>query len=1074
MSVRWRVFARSVGAVLLLTSAAWAICPPGDLDRNCRVDAVDLAILGDAWLAPPDSPADLDGDDKVDLRDFALVAADWRASGIPLFINEFLASNTKTNEDPQGETDDWVEIYNASDEPIDIAGMYLTDDPSAPRKWEIPAGQPQLTTVPAYGHLLIWADGDVADAGLHAPFGLSSNGDEIALLDRDSATVIDHIAFDEQQADISFGRLPDGGSAWQPFASPTPGTENKAIYEGFVAQPTVSHEAGFYDSEILVTLGTQTEGAVLYYTTDGSEPYTLGGRFPSGRVYSSPLRIAATTCLRVRAIKSGWKPSPVATRTYLFLSDVVKQTGSIVQLGAGWPAAGSVSGQSIDYGMDPEVVNDPRYADLIDDALRAIPSISLVTDLANLFDSATGIYVHASGAGRTWERPVSVELLNPDGTEGFQIDAGIRIRGGFSRTGSNPKHAFRLLFRPEYGGALEYPLFGDEGTDRFENVDLRTSQNYSWSFQGDGQNTMVREVFSRDLQGQMGHPYTRSRYYHLYINGQYWGLYQTQERSEASYAESYLGGDEDDYDVVKADTSIGRAMLATDGDMEAYRRLYDATTAGFSDHARYCRVQGLEPDGTPNPGYERLLDVDNLIDFMIIDYYTGDRDGPGSRFGNIPNNTYAIYNRVSPNGWKWFQHDSEHTLGVSSSETNMVTPFTTAGAQWRYFNPQWLHEQLASSNANYRMQFADHVYRHFFNGGLLTPEASIARIQRRAAQIEMAIIAESARWGDAKRSRPFTKQDWQNEVNRIVESYLPGRTQVVLNQFKSVGWYPNVDPPTFNQHGGHVPAGFGLHLSGAETTSYYTLDGSDPRVVTVSGAGAVSPSARQYTGPVALIESTRIKVRTLSGNQWSALNEAVFAVGPVAESLRISEIMYHPAETGLPDDPNTEYIELTNIGDEAINLKLARFTNGIAFTFPSVELTPGEYVVVVKDVAAFERKYGRGLPVVGSYSGSLDNAGERVELQDAAGQVICSFRYRDGWYESTDGAGFSLTVRNPVTAEPNNLGDKDLWRPSNGLGGSPGYSDTDMATISYEAEGAHGPCHPGGCGTPADKTQTEG
>ena len=128
-------------------------------------------------------------------------------------------------------------------------------------------------------------------------------------------TVIDHIAFDAQQADISFGRLPDGGNAWQPFAEPTPGAENKAIYEGFVAKPTISHEAGFYDSEILVTLEIETEDAALYYTTDGSEPYTLGRRFPSGRVYSSPLRIAQTTCLRVRAITSGWKPPPVPTTT---------------------------------------------------------------------------------------------------------------------------------------------------------------------------------------------------------------------------------------------------------------------------------------------------------------------------------------------------------------------------------------------------------------------------------------------------------------------------------------------------------------------------------------------------------------------------------------------------------------------------------------------------------------------------------------------------------------------------------------------------------------------------------------
>ena len=87
----------------------------------------------------------------------------------------------------------------------------------------------------------------------------------------------------------------------------------------------------------------------------------------------------------------------------------------------------------------------------------------------------------------------------------------------------------------------------------------------------------------------------------------------------------------------------------------------------------------------------------------------------------------------------------------------------------------------------------------------------------------------------------------------------------------------------------------------------------------------------------------------------------------MAESLRISEIMYHPANTGNPNDPNTEYIELTNIGAEPINLNLVRFTNGIDFTFPSTELSPGGCCLVVKDTAAFEAKYGSALPVAGQY-----------------------------------------------------------------------------------------------------------
>jgi hypothetical protein len=345
--------------------------------------------------------------------------------------------------------------------------------------------------------------------------------------------------------------------------------------------------------------------------------------------------------------------------------------------------------------------------------------------------------VNAGQEGRAWERPVSVELIYPpniqgpgfpdlvrvrdsgggvrwglpaDMRDGFQIDAGMRIRGGYSVSDNNPKHAFRLYFRAIYGGhygegKLKYPLFGDEGVSKFDNVDLRCSQNYSWAFSGNSANTMVREVFSRDVQGMTGHPYTRSRYYHLYVNGHYWGLFQTQERAEASNAESYFGGDKDDYDVVKTP-----GMQPTDGNRQALDRLYDETMLGLDNYDRYYRVQGLNLDGTPNPNYERLLDVDNVIDFMIIEYYTGDRDGPASRYTGRPNNTWGTYNRVNPDGWKWFHHDNEHSLGAGTAELNMVTPFSTHGAERQHFNPHWLHEQLANINPEYRLRFADHVY----------------------------------------------------------------------------------------------------------------------------------------------------------------------------------------------------------------------------------------------------------------------------------------------------------------------------------------------------------------------------
>ena len=151
--------------------------------------------------------------------------------------------------------------------------------------------------------------------------------------------------------------------------------------------------------------------------------------------------------------------------------------------------------------------------------------------------------------------------------------------------------------------------------------------------------------------------------------------------------------------------------------------------------------------------------------------------------------------------------------------------------------------------------------------------------------------------------------------------------------------------------------------------------------------------------------------------------------------------MYHPADTGDPNDPNAEYIELTNIGDETVSLNLVRFADGIECTFRSFDLPPGGYCLAVKDLATFEAHYGLGLPVAAQYSGSLDNAGERIEIQDAAGQTIQSFSYSDDWYDLTDGDGFSLTVIDPYATSPDALDTKDAWRPSTNLGGSPGSGD---------------------------------
>ena len=192
-----------------------------------------MAILGQSWLAPPDDPADLNGDDKVDLADFDTLATAWRASGRPLFINEIQASNTETIQDPQAQYDDWIEIYNGGNEPVDVGGMYLTDDLDAPTQWQIPSGVLELTTIPARGYLLIWADGDTADTGLHASFSLDAGGEEIALFDTDGTTLIDAIDFADQETDLSFGRPPRWQRDLATAGLPNTGSGKRRPLRGF-------------------------------------------------------------------------------------------------------------------------------------------------------------------------------------------------------------------------------------------------------------------------------------------------------------------------------------------------------------------------------------------------------------------------------------------------------------------------------------------------------------------------------------------------------------------------------------------------------------------------------------------------------------------------------------------------------------------------------------------------------------------------------------------------------------------------------------------------------------------------
>lgn len=843
-----------------------------------------------------------------------------------------------------------------------------------------------------------------------------------------------------------------------------------------INKPFFTAEHGFYESAFNIIVSNNVHGSYIRYTFDGSDPATSTTAFTSLQPViininpESTAGRAKTPGVVLRACSiNGNDTSLSVTQTYLFLNKLGALSPENVRPGSSWPAPNSSNwdSQFINYGMDPSVLNDLRYKDLINKAMKAVPSISVVTDLKNLFSPSTGIYMNAYNEGAEWERPASLELINPDGTHGFQINAGIRIRGGYSRNDFNPKHAFRFFFRDIYGeGKLKYPLFGDEGVKEFDKIDFRTGQNYSWSFPGhQGEyNTMNRDVFSRDMQREMGQPYTRSRYYHLYINGYYWGLYQSQERSEASFAASYFGGEKEDYDVVKDEDGSPRA---TDGTDDVWEKIYKYSVTGFSSNGFYFGIQGKNPDGTENPAYPVLVDVNNLIDYMLVIFFTGNFDAPTSMWGGnkAGKNYYCIYNRNGKEGFKFFSHDAENSLRTTSGENEdaiglyedrvnigtWTNEYQMKVDSYRQFHPQWLHFRL-SSNAEYRQLFADHVYKHFFNNGVMTPAKAKELFLKRAKEIELAIIGESARWGNTYYQKAKTKADWQWAVNDIVYNYFPYRTGIVLDQLKQAELYPSINAPVYGNKNKliheqvlEIEPGFSLSIGNQNSsgTIYFTTDNSDPRET----GGTINTNAfKADTNTGILIDKTTIvKARIKDGDTWSALHEITLLVSADFDNIKLTEIHYHPLDADTINDDEFEFIELKNTGTNSVVLSQSYFENGFTYIFPpGTVLEPGNFIVLASNADEFRNRYG--FSPFAAWSGKLDNGGERITLCTASGDTVFTMVYDDvsPWPEQADGEGYSLVVKNPA----GDLSDPASWRASANIHGSPGEDDDPSTAIN--------------------------
>ena len=774
------------------------------------------------------------------------------------------------------------------------------------------------------------------------------------------------------------------------FTTPTPRAANIPGVLGMVADTRFSVDRGFFDEAFNVAITTDTPGAEIRYTLDASEPTAT-----TGTVYTSPIHIDGTTALRAAAYRPGYLPTDVDTHTYIFLDDVLQQSATPEGFPESW------NGTLGNYAMDPNVVNHPTYGATIRDDMRAVPTLSLVTSVENMF-GATGIYANTGSRGPAWEKPASIEWINPDGSTLFQVNGGVQLVGGASRGAGCKKHSLRLVFKGMYGPrTLNYPVFGDDAAEKINTITLRAGFNDRIS------SLLVRDRWAAERQLAAGSLGGHGTFVHLYIDGLYWGLYNPVERPDEAFAASYLGGEKEDYDA------------------------YNIEGLKAGNSAGWNQLMGLLGDPVTNySAIEQMLDIPDFADYFIVNQFGSNWDWP-------QNNWWASYNREGGGKWRFHSWDAEGCL----NNGNRVDQH---GSSLGYI--YWQLRQVEE----FRQVFGDRAHRHLFNDGALTPEANIAWLDEVAGGIYEAVVGESARWGNGYGDNEGLqlRSHWASRINSLRTNYFPQRTQTYLNQIKAVGLYPNVVAPSFNingsyQHGGMIDLTDSLTIDAPAGTIYYTLDGSDP-----SSGGTV------YSGAVALSQGGHVKSRVYDGGVWSALNEATYYID-VSTDIRVTEVMYSPAEptatefaAGFENANDFEFIEITNISDRTLPLTGLRFDNGIDFTFGEVSIAPDEYVVVVSNRAAFEFRYsGYGGQIAGEYGTGLiigtllANAGEKVELDAPIAGSIQEFSYEDGWYDHTDGDGFSLTIRNPEGAL-DLWGEEDGWRASAAPGGSPGSEDT--------------------------------
>lgn len=711
----------------------------------CALLALLLLFLVGCGTTPTPTPDGGDGDNGAGGN--TLPTNPDLPADTDIVINEICAGNEGSYKATDRQYYDWIEFYNDSRKAQDLEGWMLSDDPADPAKYVFPKG----TVIEPYGYLIVLATGKdlLTDPDeLTVPFKLSEDGDTLILTNPHGKTyfTLDFPALNNKEEELTYGRILDGDDEWAEL-DPTPLASNANSVRVLASSlVTFSHQSGFYDEGF--DLGIEVpSGYTVYYTTDCSDPRTsqtaqrLGYR-ETVTVYdpsSDPDRFSGIQ------VTDGNMYVPAAPVDKCFTLRVYIKDRE---------------------GHTSRVITKCYFIGFADKAgYTDIPIVCLTSDPDGLYGEENGLFATPAGGwghntnvhrGDEWERETNFLYIDQNGNYLFDQQIGIQIRGTSTR-GAHQKN-LNLYARSSYDGNSSFilPLF--EGVTETKSLVLRNDDIADLTV---GQGYLQSLVADRDIATQDNYPVV------VFLDGEYYGIYNLYERFDDDYVEAHYGVNDKDVWIVKkggADSQIDANCAEAEA---SYRSLM----------YYICNINGTHDLSRP-AAYESLcemVDMQSLIDLLCVQLFIGNED-----FSIAQNIAAWRSAKVDPKGnpyadgkWRFVLYDLDFTLDCYADGVHYdaaYDPFTQsqpwAGKGFLYWAYNWNSSYPFTKNLlksdRFREDFADTFQDIAYNNfAYYKVEEAVNSLYRRLAPNIMTC------------------------VNRFDDGYLSYGEQELLSAFRS-------------------------------------------------------------------------------------------------------------------------------------------------------------------------------------------------------------------------------------------------------------------------------------------------